>query len=175
MECCSALRFGIQLEEEQILARNNYTALNSQLLEELPIVTEHGYNIFRRCLSSFVYARKLFVGRTFKQLLDLTEVQISTSFPVSNVFPMSLSPLNICAVHRNRQPPGRHRRRFQRRPLQSGRTAVECHFLVQGLPFIRRCWRRRRRQRFSQNEPAAQIVDRERSNLERSPWRRIGE
>lgn len=72
--------FKLQLEEEQNLARNTYLALNSQLLEELPTVTQHGYNIYRRCLSSFLYARKLFVGRTTKELLDLSEVVMLSGF-----------------------------------------------------------------------------------------------
>jgi len=62
------------LEEEQNLARNTYVALNSQLLDELPVVTVHGYSIYRRCLASFLHARKLLVGRTKKELLDLTEM-----------------------------------------------------------------------------------------------------
>lgn len=56
------------------MARNTYVALNSQLLEELPVITQHGYSIYRRCLSSFLYARKLLVGRVTKALLDLNEV-----------------------------------------------------------------------------------------------------
>ena len=63
-----------QLEEQETLARNTYAALNSQLLDELPVITEHGYNIYRRCLSSFLHARKLLVGRITKALLDLNEV-----------------------------------------------------------------------------------------------------
>lgn len=62
------------LEEEENLARSNYAALNSQLLEELPIITDHGYSIYHRCLSSFLHARKLLVGRTTKELLDLNEM-----------------------------------------------------------------------------------------------------
>ncbi|XP_057381641.1 dynamin-binding protein-like [Daphnia carinata] len=62
------------LEEEENLARNTHLALNSQLMEELPIITEHGYNIYRRCISSFLHARKLLVGRITKSLLDLNEI-----------------------------------------------------------------------------------------------------
>lgn len=62
------------MEEEENLARNTYAALNSQLMEELPVITEHGYNVYRRCTSSFLHARKLLVGRITKALLDLNEV-----------------------------------------------------------------------------------------------------
>ncbi|KAI9555344.1 hypothetical protein GHT06_017859 [Daphnia sinensis] len=62
------------LEEEENLARNTHLALNSQLMEELPIIIEHGYNIYRRCISSFLHARKLLVGRITKSLLDLNEI-----------------------------------------------------------------------------------------------------
>lgn len=66
-------------------------------MEELPVITEHGYNIYRRCISSFLYARKLLVGRITKALLDLNEVcnakrhcrskRSSCSFAITTVDP----------------------------------------------------------------------------------------
>ncbi|XP_011304837.1 dynamin-binding protein-like [Fopius arisanus] len=61
------------VQEELADARNNYEALNQQLLEELPIFIEAGTSIIATCIEAFANARKLFSGRITKKYLTLSE------------------------------------------------------------------------------------------------------
>ncbi|XP_076307019.1 dynamin-binding protein-like isoform X2 [Tachypleus tridentatus] len=67
------------LQEELEEAKNNYMALNSQLLDELPSVCVISTDIFKECLHSFLQARKNFLGRTAKQMLSLTQLSLLLS------------------------------------------------------------------------------------------------
>ncbi|XP_013774351.1 dynamin-binding protein-like isoform X2 [Limulus polyphemus] len=67
------------LQEELQEAKNNYIALNSQLLDELPSVCAISRDIFKECLHSFLQARKTLLGRTAKQMLSLTQLSLLLS------------------------------------------------------------------------------------------------
>ncbi|KAG8238202.1 hypothetical protein J437_LFUL018085, partial [Ladona fulva] len=59
------------MHDEILLSKNNYDALNSQLLEELPKLSVLSNEIFLECIAAFLSARKLFTGRATKQYLSL--------------------------------------------------------------------------------------------------------
>lgn len=63
-----------QIQEELFTAKNNYEALNQQLLEELPILLDAATNILVNCINTFASARKLLNGKITKQYLTLCEV-----------------------------------------------------------------------------------------------------
>ncbi|XP_071445121.1 dynamin-binding protein-like isoform X2 [Hetaerina americana] len=61
------------IQDEILMTKNNYDALNSQLLEELPKLIMISYELFMECIAAFISARKLFTGRATKQYLLLCE------------------------------------------------------------------------------------------------------
>ncbi|KAL6447579.1 hypothetical protein ACFW04_000046 [Cataglyphis niger] len=61
------------IQEELFIAKNNYEALNQQLLEELPILLDAATNILVNCINTFASARKLLNGKITKQYLTLCE------------------------------------------------------------------------------------------------------
>ena len=68
------LLFELQLQEEVDTSRTTYEALNSQLLDELPTLIELATDIYTEAVKQFILARKLFVGRVTKELLQLMDV-----------------------------------------------------------------------------------------------------
>lgn len=70
------LYFLFQIQEELFTAKNNYEALNQQLLEELPILLDAATNILVNCINTFASARKLLNGKITKQYLTLCEVYL---------------------------------------------------------------------------------------------------
>lgn len=65
-----------QLKDEKIAARNNYEALNLQLLDELPTMTELANDLIKCCLSAFINARKRLIGRIARKIFPLMDVRI---------------------------------------------------------------------------------------------------
>ncbi|XP_046405792.1 dynamin-binding protein-like isoform X2 [Ischnura elegans] len=61
------------VQDEILMSKNNYDALNSQLLEELPKLVTISYELFMECIAAFISARKLFTGRATKLYLSLCE------------------------------------------------------------------------------------------------------
>ncbi|KAK7790783.1 hypothetical protein R5R35_000425 [Gryllus longicercus] len=61
------------IQEELLIARNNYQALNDQLLEELPMLVSVSSDLFVECLSAFVTARKLLTAKVMKHYLAVLE------------------------------------------------------------------------------------------------------
>ncbi|KAI1281954.1 Dynamin-binding protein [Halotydeus destructor] len=68
-----------QFKDELAQAKNNYEALNTQLLDELPRLVELSSELFLNCLAAFFNIKKLFIGRCSKQLLSLMELPLSYS------------------------------------------------------------------------------------------------
>lgn len=62
------------LSEEQQLAKNTYEALNAQLLEELPQLCSIARQVLHATVQELLRARKLFIGRTTRELLALMEL-----------------------------------------------------------------------------------------------------
>ncbi|GAB6028758.1 hypothetical protein CHUAL_004575 [Chamberlinius hualienensis] len=62
------------LRDELELAKKNYTALNVQLLEELPKLTLLTTEILYQCIGAFIYARTRYMGLGAKQLVELAEI-----------------------------------------------------------------------------------------------------
>lgn len=61
------------LRDELEVAKKNYIALNSQLLDELPKLTKLATDIFVTCIGAFIHARSKYVGLAAKQLLEMAE------------------------------------------------------------------------------------------------------
>ncbi|XP_049847527.1 dynamin-binding protein-like isoform X2 [Schistocerca gregaria] len=67
------------VQEELLAAKNNYEALNSHLLDELPTLIRTALDLFLECLTAFVTARKLFSGKITKQYLSLMDLPLMQS------------------------------------------------------------------------------------------------
>lgn len=63
-----------QLQDELMKSKNNYEALNQQLLEDLPIFINSSTDLLVECLSALLAAQKLLSGKITKQYLNLMEV-----------------------------------------------------------------------------------------------------
>ena len=63
-----------QLSEELETAKTTYIALNGQLVDELPVLIQISTEVYNECVRQFILARKLFVGRITKELLQLMDV-----------------------------------------------------------------------------------------------------
>lgn len=63
-----------QFQDELLRSKNNYEALNQQLLEDLPKLITASTGIVVECLSALLAARKLLSGKITKQYLNLLEV-----------------------------------------------------------------------------------------------------
>ena len=64
-----------QYEEELQLSKTTYEALNSQLVDELPVLIELASGVFSQCVQQFILSRKLYVGSCTKELLAIMEVR----------------------------------------------------------------------------------------------------
>ncbi|CAG0901910.1 unnamed protein product [Darwinula stevensoni] len=71
-----AISFRVVLKEDAKKGKQEYEALNSQLIEELPILCNYAEDILRHCVKAFLHARKNLAGRIFKELLELTELPL---------------------------------------------------------------------------------------------------
>ncbi|XP_077500825.1 dynamin-binding protein-like [Amblyomma americanum] len=67
------------LSDEQQLAKNTYSALNAQLLDELPKLCGIAREVLQLCVQEFLRARKTFIGRTTHELLTLMELPMMLS------------------------------------------------------------------------------------------------
>ena len=56
------------------MAKNNYEALNSQLLEELPRFTSKCMTFIKCCLSNFVKARRIYLSEFTEEIRLLLQV-----------------------------------------------------------------------------------------------------
>ena len=63
-----------QLAEELETARTTYGALNSQLLDELPLLLQLSTEVYNESVRQLLLARKMFVGRVTRELLQLMDV-----------------------------------------------------------------------------------------------------
>ena len=59
------------------MAKNNYEALNSQLLEELPLLTVKCMSFVKSCLSNFVEAKKLYLSELTEEIKLMLQVCFS--------------------------------------------------------------------------------------------------
>ncbi|CAM1320691.1 DNMBP (predicted) [Pycnogonum litorale] len=67
------------MKEEQQLAKSNYEALNTQLLDELPMLINASLEILKTCISVFILARKLIIGKITRSMLTLMELPLLVS------------------------------------------------------------------------------------------------
>ena len=65
-----------QILEELSASKNNFEALNQQLVEELPVLIEAGTSILHNCIKAFADARKLYNAKIMKEYIVLSEVRI---------------------------------------------------------------------------------------------------
>ena len=73
------------LQEQQTLAKNVYEALNTQLLEELPILCDLSMQMLQDCIQAFLLARKRLIGRIAKHHLSLLELPLVMGFKANSV------------------------------------------------------------------------------------------
>lgn len=64
-----------RVQEELQAARNNYEALNAQLLDELPKFHSAAEDLFTSCVRSFAQAQRDFVSLTLGELTPLLQVR----------------------------------------------------------------------------------------------------
>lgn len=69
--------FFFKVQEELSISKNNYEALNTQLIEELPLLINTALELFNECLAAFVTARKLLCGKITNQYLNLIQVMFN--------------------------------------------------------------------------------------------------
>ena len=62
------------------MARNNYEALNCQLLEELPRLTEKSIQFFKSCLATFVEARRVYLSELTGEIKLVIQVCLFPNF-----------------------------------------------------------------------------------------------
>ncbi|KAK0068512.1 dynamin-binding protein, partial [Biomphalaria pfeifferi] len=65
-------------DKELQAAKNDYEAMNAQLLDELPKFYNHAFNLLKHCISAFVLARRDFMDQSLKEncvLLELPSMQ----------------------------------------------------------------------------------------------------
>ncbi|KAJ8679503.1 hypothetical protein QAD02_015290 [Eretmocerus hayati] len=63
-----------RMPEDLTTAKNNYEALNQQLLEELPVFIEASTAILYNCIGAFTNARKLYNAKIMKRYLLISDV-----------------------------------------------------------------------------------------------------
>ncbi|KAH9495018.1 hypothetical protein Btru_018443 [Bulinus truncatus] len=69
-------------DKELQAAKNDYEAMNAQLLDELPKFYTQAFNLLRNCISAFVLARRDFMDQSLKEscvLLELPSMQSKAS------------------------------------------------------------------------------------------------
>ncbi|KAG1660804.1 Dynamin-binding protein [Nymphon striatum] len=76
---CKDLNKQKLLKEEQSIAKNNYKALNTQLLDELPTLISLSSDLIKSCLSSFIVARKKIIGRIARKIFPLMQLPLLIS------------------------------------------------------------------------------------------------
>ncbi|XP_054710835.1 rho guanine nucleotide exchange factor 38-like, partial [Uloborus diversus] len=64
------------LQESCTMAKNNYEALNSQLLDDLPRLCDLSVEILYDCIRCFLRAKKNFIGRASMQLFGLMDLPL---------------------------------------------------------------------------------------------------
>ena len=67
------------LKDEQMAAKNNYDALNHQLMEDLPKLVELTLGIFQNCLAAVLKSKKIFIGKSANNILMLLELPLMES------------------------------------------------------------------------------------------------
>lgn len=67
-----------RVQEELQAARNNYEALNAQLLDELPKFHNAAEELFTSCVRGFAQAQKDFIHLTLGELTPLLQVRRGT-------------------------------------------------------------------------------------------------
>ena len=55
-------------------AKQDYEALNAQLLDELPKMYQLAFQLFRDCVGSLVQAQKVFTSKIVNEMYSLMEV-----------------------------------------------------------------------------------------------------
>lgn len=65
-----------RVQEELQAARNNYEALNAQLLDELPKFLRAAEELFTNCMQGFAQAQRDFMFLTLGELTPLLQVRI---------------------------------------------------------------------------------------------------
>jgi len=74
-----SLFVNFQVQEELMAAKANYEALNSHLLDELPMLNSLAFEVLVECLEAFVMARKMLSGKITREYLVLMEVRSFSS------------------------------------------------------------------------------------------------
>lgn len=64
-------------QDELQATRNNYEALNAQLLDELPKFQQAAEGLLKGCLCAFAQAQRHFIGQALGQLHPLLQVRLS--------------------------------------------------------------------------------------------------
>ncbi|XP_013387330.1 dynamin-binding protein [Lingula anatina] len=79
----------LKMSKDQLQkAKNNYEALNAQLLDELPKLSNMSLQLFNECIGSFVQAHKVFIEGTLRHMYPLMELPIMNGTGGENVLGM---------------------------------------------------------------------------------------
>lgn len=71
----------LKSKRECSLVKNNFEALNQQLIEELPLLTQLSLQVFHNALQSFTYANKILICRTARIFLTLHQLPFIKNSP----------------------------------------------------------------------------------------------
>lgn len=73
IDCDSSLGGNNKVREDHLKAKNDYEALNSQLLDELPKLISLSVEVINNCLAAYMKLQKHFIGKTSQQMLNLLD------------------------------------------------------------------------------------------------------
>jgi hypothetical protein len=65
-----------QIQEELMVSKSNYEALNNHLLDELPTLNSLACEVLVECLAAFVMTRKMLSGKITREYFALMEVTV---------------------------------------------------------------------------------------------------
>jgi len=86
-----------QFSDELNMAKNNYEALNSQLLEELPRFTSKCMTFIKCCLSNFVKARRIYLSEFTEEIRLLLQLHLIERYTNAEVVQKHAESLFVAA------------------------------------------------------------------------------
>lgn len=80
----------LKSKNDSNLAKNTFEALNQQLIEELPLLTDLSVQIFNNCLQTFMSANKNVICRTARLFLNMHQLPFIKNSPFGMFIRLSL-------------------------------------------------------------------------------------
>lgn len=75
----------LKSKNESAIAKSTFEALNQQLIEELPQLTDLSLEIFTNCLKTFIHSSKQLIMQNAKYFLELHQLPLIVNSPFGMV------------------------------------------------------------------------------------------